>query len=337
MVRKATKKDSYLATWFRCFAVIGASLVMVLIYISLQWASQVAVAWSADHTLKLAGQSLEPGDVINFRGGLFQFVGREEVFLRDGYGHTGMYLGRDDQGVPKFLDFQAVDKDTYLSEKKILTGDEFVYRYYSADPDRTFDVFRPQAKVPAERLLATADYLATNFKFGLEKPEVEPKPQRRMMCSLAVIECLKRATDRRITDLGADERFIVDRFMTTTPNGFADPKVLGKFFRKVNTAPLKMPDIRGAALERARKWYQKTIRKAEDACQRATRQLEKSRHLLDRTEALLQKASPSDTRGRAIAQQAAEKARSNISKYTRMRKETCGRLEKLRVQLSRVR
>lgn len=89
-----------------------AVLISFLLF-SFQWLLMPKSSWSVDHSTVLAGQTLQPGDVINFQGGLFASAGRGNK-----YGHSAMYLGRDESNKPIFLDVTK-------ASDKIVVQDEF--------------------------------------------------------------------------------------------------------------------------------------------------------------------------------------------------------------------
>lgn len=218
-------------------------------------------------------------------------------------------------------------------------------RYHEVDPKRQFDIFRPQAPIPVADLQVTAREIATNVEWGIGSGDIHEQrscitgtagpecinQSPMMVCSQAVLVCLDKATKGRISRLKQGEVGLWQALVEATPNAFSDSAALGPFFRKANTDSLRIPP--SAVLERAREWYRREIGKAEQPCQTARTELEKSQRTLERAEALVRKASPDDTAGRNVAQQAAAAAQSAIDKNTIRRDRMCDRLEQLRTNL----
>lgn len=160
------------------------------------------------------GVSLEPGDVINFHGGI---VTTGNAFT---YGHTALYLGRDrETGNHTFLDF-SITKGGPLEIVfgtpraffgRILTEDEFLR--YNAPSHGSFDVFqlRDRSAVNERELVAAAQRIAAGEWYG---PFGE-------VCSSAVAATLSAVTKQPVNII--------------TPNGFVKddafqrhPALIGK-------------------------------------------------------------------------------------------------------------
>jgi hypothetical protein len=136
------------------------------------------------------GTEIEPGDVINFLGGMFTIAGYPR------YGHTALYLGRDPQtGVATFLGFErTVEQDkTRAFYGRILGEKEFLQK--SAEWHSSFDVFRLEVPI----LFSTSDprpdptKLLQAAKLVAER-SWDPTHTFGELCSDAVADVLSNAT-----------------------------------------------------------------------------------------------------------------------------------------------
>lgn len=97
-----------------------------------------ALAGDWRDSISYQGVELQPGDVIVFRGGVFATA------LGDNYGHTALYLGRDEKLTPTFFDFSATRVGTrkYFSVHQARFMAEPVFLKLNGESHRSFNVFR---------------------------------------------------------------------------------------------------------------------------------------------------------------------------------------------------
>ena len=144
----------------------------------------------------LSNVILEPGDVINFKGGWGAVLGVGE------YGHTGMYLGKDPVKGPLFLDFTTTKKGRNKQEFKgrISSEKEFLVDNIGHEE---FDVYRlnqigvVDQETFRKKLLVSAKDIAEHKTYG------------------ALIDCSNAAS--RVLSVAANIPMV-----EVTPNGFAD-------------------------------------------------------------------------------------------------------------------
>jgi hypothetical protein len=196
-----------------------------------------------------AGTEICTGDVILFRGGLASILGEPHR-----YGHAAMFLGFGQTlHDPTFFDWTTNDK-------AFLGSDEFVYRYRSADPDRLFDIYRPNSKVDKNKLWQQARYLASRNGYG---PQLIPNHE---VCSTSIHLCLLRSSDVRVSASSPAIESIWRMLGNVSPNDFANPDTLGQYFRKINSDSLRMPPTTsmGAILKQAERSQRELASNADD-------------------------------------------------------------------------
>jgi len=138
--------------------VIGLALVYFLALV-LAFLPTATLADDDSQNLVLLGNViLQPGDVINFKGGGGAFLSTGE------YGHTGMYLGKDTAtGEKIFLDFTTNKNGPFRgrisNEEKFLTDNISHVE---------FDVYRLNGRyaLNQEKLVESAKDISTNKNFG---------------------------------------------------------------------------------------------------------------------------------------------------------------------------
>jgi hypothetical protein len=140
------------------------------------------VPFAFGQTITYQGVTLEPGDVINFHEGI---VTTGHVIS---YGHSGMYLGMDEKGEHRFLDFNTDNQGRRIpSEREFLNA--------NAEDHPSFEIFRlrDNPKLSPKRLLDAAKVV--------QRREYELIPEREENeenCSTAVAFVLSQATGRNI-------------------------------------------------------------------------------------------------------------------------------------------
>lgn len=136
------------------------------------------------------GVTLQPGDVVNFYGGIFTTGG----FLT--YGHSALYLGIDPQTNERsFLDFTTSKANERAFVGRILPEREFLAT--SAKYHQSFDVFRLRDRsiLDQRKLVQEAKRVAIpKNKFFFSE-----------VCSTAVAEVLSKASGSHITARTPDD------------------------------------------------------------------------------------------------------------------------------------
>lgn len=175
-------------------------LVIVVIVLTI-----LATPFAYGQTPSYQGASIQPGDVINFHGGVFTTCG----FLT--YGHSALYLGVDPEtGKHSFLDFTISKVKQRAFVGRILPEKEFLT--ISAEHHLSFDVFRlqdvsnlnQQIMLQEAKLIAVPDNL-----FGFSE-----------VCATAVASVLSKTTGMAINAKTPDD-FVGGQFQR-------HPQLLGK-------------------------------------------------------------------------------------------------------------
>lgn len=145
---------------------------------------------ASDDTTSYGSAVIEPGDIINFRGGMFT---TGNILT---YGHTALYLGRGAAGIRLFLDFSVTKDSDDKYKGRILTEPTFLT--YNRDNHDSFDVFRlrDRSTLNKKTLLAAAEWIARDGWWG-------PPPYGEF-CSTAVAKVLSEATRTRIDAANPD-------------------------------------------------------------------------------------------------------------------------------------
>lgn len=170
------------------FQAITSALIVYFLALMAGLIPSVSFADNGSQTLTIQNVTLQPGDVINFEGGVATHLGPNDT-----YGHTGMYLGIVD-GQKKFMDF------TTTKNKK--TNDPYRGRISSAEQflsdntgHKTFYVYRLNGAytVSPERLVAKAKYIAEHQTWGVNAD-----------CASAAASALSAATGKDIKTFRPD-------------------------------------------------------------------------------------------------------------------------------------
>ena len=163
-------------------------------------------AWGQDpyDCISYQGVTIQPGDVINFHQGVFTTA----TILT--YGHTALYLGRDDETrEPTFLDFSS--KLTKLTEPgpyygRIMAERRFL-SYNAEEGHPSFDVFqlKQRSSLDKKKLMAEAKRVASEREYSLRRPLSESAGE---VCSSAAAAVLSKATGRDIIDVITPDDFV---------------------------------------------------------------------------------------------------------------------------------
>jgi hypothetical protein len=145
----------------------GCLLLRFLLVILAGYHPAVSFAAENQDLMMLNSVVLEPGDVINFKGGGGAFLGVGE------YGHTGMYLGKDPATQePLFLDFTTAKKGRApgefrgrISTEMAFLNDNIGHAEFNV---YRLHVYRPPgvATLDQDMLLASARDIAKDKTFG---------------------------------------------------------------------------------------------------------------------------------------------------------------------------
>lgn len=137
---------------------IGLSMVYFLALLSALLPSTTFADDGSQNLILLGNVILQPGDVINFKGGGGAFLSTGE------YGHTGMYLGKDTAtGEKIFLDFTTNKNGPFRG--RISNKEKFLIDNLS---HAKFDVYRLNSSygLNQEKLVESAKDISTNKNFG---------------------------------------------------------------------------------------------------------------------------------------------------------------------------
>lgn len=203
---------------------IGLSMVYFLALISAFLPTATFADDDSQNLILLGNVILQPGDVINFKGGGGAFLSTGE------YGHTGMYLGKDttatgEKGEKIFLDFTTNKNGPFRgrisNEEKFLTDNISHVE---------FDVYRLNGRyaLNQKKLVESAKDISTNKNFG------------------ALIDCANAAS--RALSVAANIPII-----KVSPDGFANDL---RFAPATLTVDIKaaLDELREAPLQISGEW-----------------------------------------------------------------------------------
>lgn len=192
----------------------GRIAVVCLLALILGLMPTLSRADNTGQNLTIQNVTLQPGDVINLRGGFASYVNPGDTG-----GHAAMYLGLVDER-QKFLDFTTTKKaegENAIFRGRILDVEEFLNA--SAKSHDDFDVYRiKDAEVIQEKLAAAAKHIAEKQNWVIPSADSFSTTY-----AGAVAQALSAATNKKIgftyrPDALTDENGLFKRTSPITVN-----------------------------------------------------------------------------------------------------------------------